>query len=83
MRLREPAVEPRGPKPMDERLRQKIAELHAAANEAGESTYADPVTGYSVFTADFLRSMGSCCDRGCRHCPWAEDGDEGDSSLSA
>lgn len=68
---------------MDERLRQKIAELHAAATEAGDATYEDPVTGYSVFTADFLRSQGNCCDRGCRHCPWAQEGDEGDSSLSA
>jgi len=32
--------------------------------------YLDPVTGCQVFTADYLRRRGYCCDSGCRHCPW-------------
>jgi hypothetical protein len=26
--------------------------------------------GRWVFTADFLRRRGTCCDSGCRHCPY-------------
>lgn len=25
---------------------------------------------YMVFTADYLRRRGYCCESGCRHCPW-------------
>lgn len=43
---------------------------HDAACASGQSVYADPATGYSVFTADYLKQRGYCCDNGCRHCPW-------------
>ena len=32
-----------------------IEEAHTAAEQAGSACYADPATGYSVFTASFLR----------------------------
>lgn len=47
-----------------------VAERHAAACAAGRPTYADPATGYAVFTADFLKARGACCGSGCRHCPY-------------
>ncbi len=47
-----------------------IQERHASACARKEPTYIDPVSGYSVFTADFLRQRGGCCGSGCRHCPW-------------
>lgn len=25
---------------------------------------------YMIFTADFLRRRGYCCESGCRHCPY-------------
>lgn len=43
---------------------------HAQACARNQPSYIDPATGYSVFTADYLRRRGSCCDSGCRHCPW-------------
>jgi hypothetical protein len=27
-------------------------------------------SGYMVFTADFLKRRGYCCESGCRHCPY-------------
>ncbi len=47
-----------------------IRELHAHACASNLPTYTDPVTGYDVFTADFLRRRGYCCGNGCRHCPY-------------
>jgi len=38
--------------------------------EAGDPAYLDPVSGLYVFTARFLADRGSCCDTGCRHCPY-------------
>jgi hypothetical protein len=26
--------------------------------------------GLFVFTAQYLRDRGYCCESGCRHCPW-------------
>jgi hypothetical protein len=43
---------------------------HAAALEAGEATYRDPITGYRVLTARTLADRGTCCGLGCRHCPY-------------
>jgi hypothetical protein len=47
-----------------------IQELHAHACASNLPTYRDPVTGFDVFTADFLRRRGYCCGSGCRHCPY-------------
>ncbi|WP_420453726.1 DUF5522 domain-containing protein [Ilumatobacter sp.] len=62
--------------PSPERLRPGVARRdeilarHSAALESGEQTYADPATGYRVFTADVLAARGTCCESGCRHCPF-------------
>ncbi len=31
---------------------------------------------YMVFTADFLRRRGYCCQSGCRHCPYESDSEK-------
>lgn len=48
----------------------EIIGRHRAAVEANLPTYADPVSGFSVFTAAFLAKRGYCCESGCRHCPF-------------
>jgi integral membrane protein len=53
--------------------REEILAVHAAALEAGEAGYADPATGLFVLTAAFLADRGTCCGRGCRHCPTEPD----------
>jgi hypothetical protein len=50
--------------------RREILAAHKAAVEAGDDTYLDPDTGLTVFTAAFLDARGTCCDTGCRHCPF-------------
>jgi iron complex transport system substrate-binding protein len=47
-----------------------IRQLHDEACAKGLESYADPMTGYQVLTANFLRGRGSCCGSGCRHCPY-------------
>ncbi len=51
----------------------RIEAAHAAAIAAGEPGYIDPETGYFVFTAIALRTNGTCCGSGCRHCPYPRD----------
>jgi hypothetical protein len=48
----------------------EIIARHDAALAAGRSTYRDPATGFVVFTAAHHLDRGSCCDSGCRHCPY-------------
>ena len=55
--------------PRDEAIRR----AHDAAVAVGEPGYLDPETGYFVFTAATLAANGSCCNRGCRHCPYPSD----------
>ena len=45
--------------------------MHRAAGRARppRDTYIDPDSGYSVFTATYLKRR-PCCGNGCRHCPW-------------
>jgi hypothetical protein len=50
--------------------RREILAAHARAVAAGESGYLDPSTGLFVLTAAFLANRGTCCGRGCRHCPY-------------
>jgi hypothetical protein len=47
-----------------------IIETHAGALRAGVASYVDPGTGFSVLTAGYLMERGTCCDNGCRHCPY-------------
>ena len=50
--------------------RAAITAAHDRAVASGLSTYRDPSTGYTVFTAVYLDERGYCCGQGCRHCPW-------------
>ena len=43
---------------------------HESALERGDAGYADPDTGLFVLTAGYLAARGTCCDSGCRHCPY-------------
>lgn len=54
----------------DHPLRQQILAAHRAAIDAGEPGYLDPGTGLFVLTAAELAARGTCCERGCRHCPY-------------
>jgi len=54
---------------------------HTAACAAGEATYEDPQTGYTVFTAVAHLERGHCCGmvdgaraHRCRHCPYGREG---------
>jgi hypothetical protein len=47
-----------------------IRRAHDAAVAAGEDGYLDPETGFFVFTAAALAANGTCCNSGCRHCPY-------------
>jgi hypothetical protein len=50
--------------------RAEILAAHAAALDAGQAGYLDPDSGLFVLTAGFLSDRGTCCSRGCRHCPY-------------
>jgi hypothetical protein len=52
--------------------RAAILAAHASAMASGDDGYLDPGTGLFVFTARYLADRGSCCDTGCRHCPFLE-----------
>lgn len=52
--------------------RAEILRRHREAYEHNRPVYADPVSGFSVFTADFLAARGYCCASGCRHCPYVD-----------
>lgn len=56
--------------PLDTPNGTAILAAHAAALERGESGYVDPDSGLFVLTAKFLADRGTCCERGCRHCPY-------------
>lgn len=43
---------------------------HDDACARGQDGYADPDTGWFVFTAVGLKKRGWCCGSGCRHCPY-------------
>jgi len=49
-----------------------IVAAHEAALASGAGGYLDPSTGLFVMTAQTLWDQGSCCERGCRHCPFLE-----------
>jgi hypothetical protein len=58
--------------PPDHPRRAEILAAHDAALAAGEAGYADPETGLFVLTAGYLADRGTCCGRGCRHCPYVD-----------
>lgn len=49
---------------------KELDRLHDQACGAGQRTYRDPATGFSVFTAIAHEERGTCCGFGCRHCPY-------------
>jgi hypothetical protein len=51
-------------------LSAEILAAHDAAVRAGEAGYIDPDSGLFVLTAAYLADRGTCCDQGCRHCPY-------------
>lgn len=57
--------------PMDP-LQENIEKAHQEAAQAGQKTYKDPVTGFEVYTRDYLVNRGFCCNQGCRHCPYSD-----------
>jgi hypothetical protein len=59
--------------PLDHPHRDELLAAHAAALDAGEAGYLDPVSGLFVLCAGFLAARGTCCGRGCRHCPYVDD----------
>jgi hypothetical protein len=50
------------------RLAAQAAHDHALRD--GADGYVDPSTGLFVFTSAYLGNRGTCCDSGCRHCPY-------------
>lgn len=54
----------------DNARRAEIAKAHDQAVRDGADGYMDPSTGLFVFTAAYLEARGTCCDSGCRHCPY-------------
>ncbi|MEV7226333.1 DUF5522 domain-containing protein [Polymorphospora sp. NPDC051019] len=57
----------------DHPARDRILAAHTAALHSGDAGYRDPDTGLFVLTAAFLVRRGTCCGRGCRHCPYVDD----------
>ena len=51
-------------------LSPDLEELHLVACAAGQETYVDPASGYTVFTAFAHWKRGKCCGSACRHCPF-------------
>ena len=49
-----------------------IVAAHRSAIAAGAPGYLDPVSGLYVMTAATHWARGTCCDSGCRHCPYLE-----------
>jgi hypothetical protein len=58
---------------MDRALPADVVAAHEAAIAAGADGYLDPRTGLFVMTAAYLAARGSCCDSGCRHCPYGRE----------
>jgi hypothetical protein len=59
--------------PLDHPDRDRVLAAHATALAAGDAGYVDPSSGLFVLTAGFLADRGTCCGRGCRHCPYVDD----------
>lgn len=53
-------------------LYDTVLTVHEAAVRSDVDGYLDPMTGFFVFTARYLDERGTCCENGCRHCPYIE-----------
>ena len=49
-----------------------IMDAHHRALLAGDAGYFDPTSGLFVQTARTLWDQGTCCEQGCRHCPFVD-----------
>lgn len=49
-----------------------IMDAHAHACASGSPGYMDPISGLFTMTAEYHLQRGTCCDNGCRHCPYVE-----------
>lgn len=56
--------------PANAKSRTEMLAAHTAAMDGDDAGYVDPESGLFVLTAKFLADRGSCCERGCRHCPY-------------
>lgn len=50
-------------------------DIEKLCSKLGGTYYIDPTTGRKVLTSYFLKKKGSCCNSGCRHCPYKEKED--------
>ncbi|MDT7537680.1 MAG: hypothetical protein QOI82_1265 [Actinomycetota bacterium] len=57
---------------LDHPQRADILAAHDAALAQNAPGYTDPASGLFVLTAGWLAARGTCCDNGCRHCPYVE-----------
>lgn len=48
----------------------QVMAAHRRAVLAGQPLYRDPITGAWAMTAVALIERGTCCESGCRHCPY-------------
>jgi Family of unknown function (DUF5522) len=53
--------------------RDAVLAAHERALDTEQAGYLDPTTGLFVLSAQFLADRGTCCGRGCRHCPYVDD----------
>lgn len=53
----------------------RIVDAHHEAVLLGQAGYLDPTSGLFAQTARSLWDRGSCCEQGCRHCPYIARGD--------
>jgi len=43
--------------------------------------YIDEQSGLFVLTTYFLLNRGSCCGKGCKHCPYEPNAQKGNTTL--
>ncbi|MDX6198731.1 MAG: hypothetical protein QOJ79_1882 [Actinomycetota bacterium] len=60
--------------PLDHARRAESLAAHDVAMSNDAAGYADPESGLYVLTAAWLAARGTCCENGCRHCPYVEEG---------
>jgi hypothetical protein len=59
--------------PLDHPRRADILAAHDAALATNVAGYTDPASGLFVLTAAWLAARGTCCEKGCRHCPYVDE----------
>ena len=51
----------------------EIIRAHELAVSLGLASYRDPASGLMVLCVTTHLARGTCCDSGCRHCPFVVD----------